>query len=119
MAAWGARRLVDRLGIIEQDVITTNIDETPLRDVRVTLKVNNRREIRFRPKRPKARLLEPLPKGHKVGKADLPRVYLQLELAEWQRAAFVFRKERVEHIEFGTLNVELENVDKGVAVELH
>jgi hypothetical protein len=55
----------------------------------------------------------------KVGKRLLTDVDLELELTEWQWAALVFLEDGVEHIEFGSLNIELENVNKGVSVLPH
>jgi len=107
------------LGVVEQYVVTADIDETPLRDVGVALVVHDRGQVRLGPERPEAGFFEPFPEVHKVGEADVPRVDFQLELAERQRAALVFRKERVEHVEFGAFDIELEDVDEGVAVESH
>jgi hypothetical protein len=55
----------------------------------------------------------------KVGKRLLTDVDLELELTEWQWAALVFLEDGVEDVEFGSFNVELENINESVSVLPH
>lgn len=107
------------LGIVEEDVISADVDKRPLRDIRVALVIDDRGQVGFSPEGSESGFLEPLPEMQKVGEANLTGMDFELELAKGQWAALVFLEEGIEHVKFGAFDIELEDVNKLVSVELH
>lgn len=106
--------------VADERVVALDVQERVLGEVRrraaVVVLVH---EIRLGPEGAQAGGLEHLPPLEELGERLVPGVDLELQLAERQRLAAldVRPDERGERLELPRLDVDLEHVDKGVAVE--